>query len=73
MRDYFGFMLSEEIVSQDEEVSTLCDLEAVRVRVSLDGKDDGDRPKHEQALTSRSNHRAQARRTGSVSDNGVGG
>ena len=72
MRDHPCFVLSEEVVSQDEEVSAFHDLEAVRVRASFDGEDDGDRPKHEQALTSRANHRAHAWRTGPVSDDGVG-
>jgi hypothetical protein len=44
MWDHSCFVLSKEVVPQDEEVSAIHNLEAMRVRVSLDGEDDGDRP-----------------------------
>ena len=35
-------------------------LKAMCVRATFDGEDDGDHPKHEQALASWANHRAHA-------------
>jgi hypothetical protein len=44
VRNHFCLMSSQEVVPQDEEVTTFYDLEAVCVRVSFDGEDDGDCP-----------------------------
>ena len=63
VRFYFRSMLREEVVAEDEEVSTFNHLEVVRVGPVLHCKDDGDCTQHEQAFAGRSDHRAH---TGSV-------